>query len=138
MIHAAQRLRPAADFRSPAKASGVIVAVGLHALAIGFLLQLEPVRSALTQAAPIMVRLVALSPKLDKPDEPPKPLPAKPRVERPKPMAKPPIMTAVIEAPAPVVAPPPPPEPIVEAPSVAVAAALPQAAPARPAPPAPA
>lgn len=116
------------------KLAGAGVAIILHVLALYFALQFEPVRSAITQAAPIMVRLVAPPPKLEKPDEPPKPLPAKPRVERPKPTARPPIMTAVTEASASFVAPPPPPAPVVEAPAEPVVAA-PPAPPARPAPP---
>ena len=74
-----------------------------------------------------------------KPETLPKPLPVRPRMERPKAVAPPPIITAPREAEAPYVAPPPPPVPLppVETPVAAAAPepAAPAAAP--PAPPAP-
>ncbi|HYC44416.1 MAG TPA: energy transducer TonB, partial [Burkholderiales bacterium] len=101
-------------------------AVGLHALAVYLVLQLDPVRAALTQAAPVMVRLVAPpQPKLEESETPPKPLPVKPRVVRAKPKPAPPVMTAVSEAAAPFVAPRPPPEPLIEAPPEPAPAAPP-------------
>lgn len=95
--------------RRPGSLTGFAVAVGLHAAAILFLLQYEPVRRALINAAPIMVSLI--TPVVEKPQELPKPLPVKPRIQQ-KPLEPPPILTAAaIEAPAPYVAPPPPPAP---------------------------
>ena len=116
------------------------VVVALHALAIWLLLQVDSVRNALLQAAPIMVSLVTPAPKPEvKPETLPKPLPVRPRMERPKAVAPPPIITAPREAEAPYVAPPPPPVPLppVETPVAAAAPepAAPAAAP--PAPPAP-
>lgn len=110
---------------------------GLHVLVVWLLLQVEPVRSALVQATPIMVSLITPPAKPEvKPETLPKPLPVPRKIERQKPVPPLPIVTAPREAESPYVAPsPPPPAPLppVEAP-VAVAAA-PQAAP--PAPPAP-
>ena len=115
----------------------VAVVVTLHVLAIWLLLQVDSVRSAIVQAAPIMVDLVTPQPKPEvKPERLPKPLPVRKRVTPVKPVAPPPIVTAPQQAESPYVAPPPPPPaplPPVEAP-LAVAAA-PEAAP--PAPPAP-
>lgn len=121
--------------RNPAQWAGAASAVALHIIVIMLLLQFEPVRSAMTAAAPIIVRLVSPPQELKAPDKPPKPLPVKPRVQRPKQVAPPPVMTAVTEAPTPFVAPavPPVPLPALEAPPAPVAAA----APAPPAPAAP-
>lgn len=138
MTQATRRLTPATTGRveNAAKWSGIAVTLAFHVVVIVLLLRFEPVRSALTQAAPIVVRLVSPPPKLEKPDEPPKPLPPKPRIERPKPVPKPPLMTAVTEAQPSFVAPPPPPVPVIEAPAepLAVAPAAPPAPPAKPAP----
>jgi protein TonB len=115
--------------------------VALHGVAIWLLLQVASVRNALVQAAPIMVSLVTPAPKPEvKPDTLPKPLPVRKRIERLKPVAPPPIVTAPQQVESPyVAAPPPPPAPLppVEAP-VAVAAAPEAAPPALPAPPPPA
>ena len=107
--------------------AGGAIAVALHVVIILIALQFDPVRSAITAAAPIMVRLVSPVPVVEKRPEPPKPLPVKPRVQKPKPVARPPITTAITAAPAPVVAPvqPPTPLPPIEAPSAPVAAAPP-------------
>ncbi len=84
-------------------------ATGLHVLAVVLLLQYEPVRSAITNAAPIMVSLIAPPQIAEKPQELPKPRPVKPRIiERPK-VVEAPLITAASEAPAPYVAPQPEP-----------------------------
>ncbi|MBX9811610.1 MAG: energy transducer TonB [Burkholderiales bacterium] len=83
-------------------------AVGLHVLAVILLLQYTPVRSALNQAAPIMVSLLQ-SPKIEQPKEPPKP---KPVAKQPARKIEPRPLLAVSEpvpTPSPMVAPPPPP-----------------------------
>jgi protein TonB len=120
------------------KLTSVVVVVALHALVLAALWQLEPVRSALSPAAPITVSLV--EPPRARPDTPPKPIPPKPRVQPPTPprVAPAPVITATPEAPtqqvtAPPVAVAPPAEPVPAPPAPApVAAASP------PAPPAPA
>ena len=104
---------------------GIAIAVGLHLIVIAALLSMEPVRSALSNAAPIMVKLVTPAPKVEvKPDVLPKPLPVKPRVQKVKPVVTPPVMTAVTETPTPFVAPPAPPVPLppIEAPPAPVPA----------------
>jgi protein TonB len=116
------------------------VVVALHGLAIWLLLQVDAVRHALAQAAPIMVSLVTAQPKPEvKPETLPKPLPVRKRIEQPKPVAPPPVGTAPREAESPYVAPAPLPAPLrpVEAPVVAAAPAPVAAPPAPPAPPAP-
>ena len=105
-----------------ARFGGLALTIALHASVVAFLLQMEPVRSAITQAAPIMVHLVS-PPKVEKADVAPKPLPVEPRVEqrkpkperkpraeRPKPSStpKPPVMAATTETPSSFSAPPPP------------------------------
>ncbi len=112
--------------------TGAVVAVALHVIAVMALLQYEPVRSALTQAVPLMVSLI--TPPVEKPTVLPKPLPVKPKVQQVRPVEPPPVMTAAAEAPSPRVAPPPAPEPIpVEI--VAPVAPAPSAPPARVVPP---
>lgn len=117
--------------------AAVAIALVIHALAIVLLLRLETVRNAIADAAPIMVELVRTEPKPEiKPEEPPKPLPMRPQVQRPKAVAPPPVLTAPAEAPSPIIAPAPEPvplPPIEQPPPVAIAA--PEPAPA--APPAP-
>jgi protein TonB len=113
--------------------------VALHVLAVWLLLQVDALRNALAQAAPIMVSLITPQPKPEvKPETLPKPLPVRKRVERPKPVAPPPVITAPREAEAPYVAPVPPPAPLppVEAPVALAAAPEPIAAPPAPPPPA--
>ena len=112
---------------------GIAIAVGLHLILVAALLSMAPVRSALTSAAPIVVKLVTPPPKVEvKPDALPKPLPVKPRVQKTKPVVTPPVMTAATEAPTPFVAPPAPLPPIEmpPAPAIATAAAAPVIAPA--------
>ena len=113
------------DTLSPTQRGGLVGGMlGVH-LAIGWaLLQLEPVRQAVGDLAPVFVDWVA--PPTAVPPAPPPPPPQPP----PKPLRPPPLVTAApAPAPATFVAPPPPPEP----PSVAVEAPPP----APPAPPAP-
>lgn len=118
---------------SPAQRRAVIVAIAaLHGVAGWAALQVPAVRSALEQAAPMFVDLIA--PPAPKPPEPPPPPP------RPTPKTAPPPAPLITAAPAPAppafVAPPPPEVPVPPAPPVAVVEALP-APPAPPPPPAP-
>jgi len=97
--------------------AGVAIAVLFHVIAIVALLQYEPVRSAFTDAVPVMVSLIAPQPIVEKPTEPPKPLPVEPRVQFPTPPQPQQIITATTEAPQPALAPaPPPPAPVAVAP----------------------
>ena len=135
--------------RAPAaKAGGAAVVVAAHAGAVALLLQLEPVRSTLSAAAPLMVRLIAPAP-VEPPREPPKPRIVKREVPRaaPKPQPQPqppsqPVLAAPTEvpqalpvAPTPVppappkeVAPPAPP-PVAQAPVIPPAPVAPPPAP---------
>ena len=93
--------------------AGLVIVVVLHAAVIVALLHYEPVRSAFTDAVPIMVSLITPQPVVEKPKEPPKPLPVKPRVQLPAPPEPQQIITSTTEAPTPVLAPaPPPPAPV--------------------------
>jgi protein TonB len=112
--------------------SGHLAAAGvtilLHAGVMAVLLQFQPVRSAISQAVPIMVSLITPPPAVEKPKEPPKPLPVKPRIKRVEPQPDPPPMiTAAREAP------PPPaaaePQPVTPAVTPAPVAAAPAATP---------
>jgi protein TonB len=97
--------------------TGLAIVVVLHTAAIVALLQYEPVRSALTDAMPIMVSLITPQPVIEKPQALPKPLPVKPRVQLPTPPEPQQIITATTAAPEPVLAPaPPPPAPVAIAP----------------------
>ena len=99
--------------------------VALHVVALWGLMQIQSVRDAVQEMAPIMVGLITLPPpeppkrKIEPP--PPKPAPVKPK---PKPQM------IVTEAPAPTEMVAPPPEPVIEEPP-------PPPPPAPPAPPAP-
>ena len=108
-------------WRGPARRNrltGMTVTVLLHAVVLAALWQYEPVRSAFTQAMPIMVSLITPQPIVEKPQESPKPLPVKHTVQQPKPPEPQQLITAVSEAPTPVLAPtPPPPAPVVAAPA---------------------
>lgn len=110
--------------------SGLAIVVLLHAAGFAALLQYESVRSALTDAMPIMVSLITPQPVVEKPAVLPKPLPIKPRVQLPAPPAPQQIITATTAAPEPVLAPTPPPP----APIVAALPPQPQPAPAAPVP----
>ena len=84
----------------------LLAIIGLHILALWGLMQIESVREAVEDMAPIMVGMITLQPEQPKPViEPP---PPKPVPEKPKPK---PVMIAA-ETPAPTVMTAPPPEPI--------------------------
>ena len=122
-----------ADWKTHDRASrytGLAIVVLLHAAAIAALLQYGPVRSAFTDAMPIMVSLITPQPVVEKPRVLPKPLPVKPRVQLPAPPEPQQLMTATTAAPEPVLVPTPPPP----APIVAALPPQPQPAPAAPAP----
>jgi protein TonB len=124
--------RPGAgDEVSAGQRRAVIVAIAaLHGLVGWAALQVPAVRSALTEAAPMFVDLIA--PPAPKPPEPPPPPPPKPIPKVPPPPA--PLITAApTPAPAPFVAPAPPPEVPPPEPPMAVV----EAPPAPPAPPPP-
>ena len=98
--------------------------VALHAGMLYGLMQIESVRNAVEEVAPIMVGLITLPPP-----EPPKPRiepPPKPQPLRPKVEPKPQMIVSEAPSPEPVMVAPPP-EPVVEEPP----------APPPPAPPAP-
>ncbi|MEO7726158.1 MAG: energy transducer TonB, partial [Burkholderiales bacterium] len=110
---------------------GFAVVIALHASVIAALLQYEPVRTALTEAVPIMVSLITPQPIVEKPQEPPKPLQVKPRVQPLTPPQPQQIITTTTSAPEPVLAPTPPPP----APPAPIAVTLPPPAPVVVAPP---
>lgn len=99
------------DQRRSWPALGLIL--GLHAGALWALLQIESVREAVAEMAPIMVGLITLPPP-----EPPKPKiePPPPRPSPVKPKPKPQMIAAETPAPSEIVAPPPDPAPIIEPP----------------------
>jgi protein TonB len=109
--------------------TGAVAAVTMHVLAVAALLSYAPARSALREAAPIMVDWIS-APKVEpkaEPVEPPRPQPKpKPVARTAAPVKAPPIIAAAPEAAAPIVepAPPPPaPQPVAVAPAVAPAPA---------------
>lgn len=105
--------------------------LALHAVALWGLLQVDAVRAAVLEAAPVFIDVLA-QPAPPKP-EPPKPTPPQPQPPRPVPVAPPPVIAAPAAAePAPFTVPAPPPEPPAPVPVQAVTA------PASPAPPPPA
>jgi protein TonB len=122
---------------------GLAVTIGLHVALAAAVLSHEPARNALTEAMPIMVRLITPPPAPDPvkpalvPPEPakpkvvmkPVPKPA-PLIQRAEPLPPTPVMVAPATAPSPYVAPPQPESPK-EPPPIAAAP------PAPPAPPAP-
>jgi len=111
------------------RGAGVAFAVGMHVLVGAALVSYEPTRSALLNAAPIMVSLITPSRPDAKPVEtPPRPKPVvKPQPKPPEPQ---PLITAPVEAPSPspiLVAPPPPqpdPAPVAVAPEPAITAPI--------------
>lgn len=120
---------------SPGQRRAVIVAIAaLHGLAGWAALQVPAVRSALEEAAPMFVDLIA-------PPAPPVPEPPPPPPPRPIPKTPPPPAPLVAAppspAPAPFVVPPPPEVPVPAAPPPVVVAEAPPAPPAPPPPPAP-
>lgn len=119
------RIEPWSVARPRSRFLGLSIAAALHVIVVLALFHYAPVRSAFSEAVPIMVSLIAPPPPvIEKPKEPPKPLPVKKHVERqPEPQH---IITSTAEVPAPVAPMPPPPAPVV--------AAAPPAAPSPPAP----
>jgi protein TonB len=107
--------------------AGAGVTILLHAAVIAVLLQFQPVRSAISQAVPIMVSLITPSPAVEKPKEPPKPLPVKPRIKRVEsPPDPPPLIAAATQAPPPpTAAEPQPVTPVTPAPVASAPAATP-------------
>ena len=96
---------------------GLALVVFIHAAALAALLQYEPVRSALSEAMPIMVSLITPQPVVEKPQVLPKPLPVKPRVAQLAPPVPPQIITTTANVPEPAATPAPqPPAPIAVAP----------------------
>lgn len=121
------------DELPPAQTRAVVLAIiALHGLAGWGLLQVEPVRAALAQAAPMMANLLA--PPAPEPP-PPAPEPPRPASKKPPPPA-PVIAAAPSPTPAPFVVPEAPPEPVPPAPPEPVEPVV-AAPPAPPAPPPP-
>lgn len=109
--------------------TGALIAIALHAAVLGTLLSVEPARTGLRAAAPIMVDLLAPPAPRARPDktvEPPKPGPV--AKARPKAVAPQPILAVAASAPGPVVAAPQPPSPPMPVP--ADATPMPAAVPA--------
>lgn len=112
------------DERSGWPALGLILA--LHAGALWGLMQVDAVRQAVQDVAPIMVGLITLPPP--EPVQPRIEPPPKPAPPKPKPAPRPQMIAAATPSPAPIEAPPP--EPVT--PEIP-----PPPPPAEPAPPAP-
>jgi protein TonB len=114
--------------------TGIGVAIAMHAAVIVALLQYAPARTALVNAGPLMVSLIA--PEASKPDVLPRPLPVKQLQRLPqKPRIEPPVLAAAADVPstasvAP--APPAPPAPVESAPAPVAAAPVAKPAPAVP------
>ena len=109
--------------------------LALHGVALWGLLQVDAVRAAVLEAAPIFIDVLA-QPEPPKP-EPPKPPP--PQIPKPTPVAPPPPVIAAPAAaqPAPFTVPPAPPEPPAPTPVQTVSTPAPPAPPPPVAPPAP-
>jgi periplasmic protein TonB len=123
------------DGLTPMQRRAMIAGVlGVHIGGLWALLQIDAVRAAVAQSAPMFVNLIAAP----APPLPPAPPPPPPQPMR-KPLPPPPPRSIIAAAPSPapaafVVPAPPPPEPVAAAPEIA--AALPPAPPAPlPAPP---
>lgn len=132
----------AAPGRAARPLAGAAVAIMLHVVVIAALLQLDPVRSAITAAMPITVSLITPPKPVIEPEVKPRPLPPKPkpRVQRPKALPKPPVIAVAPEAPAERITPPAPPReplPPIEIPVPVAAAPAPAPVAAPPAPPPP-
>ncbi len=122
-----------ADVSAGQRRAVIVAIAALHGLAGWAALQVPAVRTALEQAAPMFVDLIA--PPAPQPPVPPPPPPPRPIPKTPPPPA--PLITAAPSpAPAVFVAPPPPEVPVPPAPPIAVVEA-PPAPPAPPPPPAP-
>ncbi len=123
------RIEPWSVARPRSRVLGLSVTAALHVAVVWGLLHYAPVRSAFSEAVPIMVSLITPQPPVvEKPKEPPKPLPVRRHVERPPEPQH--IITSTTEVPALAAPTPPPPAPVV--------ATAPPAPPAAPAPAAPA
>lgn len=114
--------------------------LGAHLIAGWALLQIDSVRQAVVDAAPIMVRLIAPPEKtLPPPPPPPPPAPQPRKVQAPTPVPLIAAAPAPIEAPAAFVAPPPlpalPPVVVAAAPEQPVAPPAPAPAPIKQVPP---
>jgi periplasmic protein TonB len=82
--------------------TGAAITLILHLAAVAVLLQFEPARSALRNAAPIMVRLIEPIPVLEKPKEPTRRAAVRTQVERTHPAPQlPPAINAASEIPSP-------------------------------------
>jgi protein TonB len=124
------------------RSAAAALIVAAHLLAGWLLLQVEPVRAAVSSVAPVFVSWLAPPKERPKPVELPPPAP---RVRKAVPTPRKPREAPVIarapeaaptEAPS-VIAPPPPPEPIEVAATTSVVEAAPIAAAPAPSPPAP-
>jgi len=122
----------------PAERRLLVGGVGaVHVLALWGLLQIDVVRNAVRDVAPLVVDFVTLAPPKPEPPAPPPPRPPRPQPQR-QAVQPPPVLSAPPTpqaAPAAFVVPPPPVEP---APVVQHVVPAPVAAPAPPAPPPPA
>lgn len=78
---------------------GVAAAITLHIAVLAALLSYAPVRQAVLDAAPIMVNYI-VPPVVEKPPEPPKPLPVRPKATPPRPAEPAPLLAITAEAPA--------------------------------------
>lgn len=116
------------DWDAPRRWSALGVILALHAIALGALLQLDSVRAAVTEVAPIMVGLITVAPPAPPAPPPPQPAPPTPTSVKPKP--KPIVMAAPTPDPLPVAAPEPEPILIEQPVSEASSLAPPQPAPA--------
>ncbi len=106
----------------------VVVAVA-HALVLMAILSMDSAVHVQDVPRPLMASLIA-PPSPPKVEEPPKPLPPRPRIEPPRPLLPPPVLSAPEPAPVPVTVAPPPPEPV----PMPVVLPPPEPAPERPAP----
>jgi protein TonB len=104
------------------RSAGVAFVIGMHAVIGAALVSYEPARSALLNAAPIMINLISPAKPDAKPVETPPQL--KPVVKaQPEPLA---MIAAPVEAPSPspILAAPPSPEPVAAAPEPATTAPI--------------
>lgn len=130
-------LAPRHDELPPAQRRAAVVTIlALHVAAAWGLLQVDAVRSAVAEAAPLFVELIA-PPAPERPPEPPAPPPPPPPPQPKTPPPPAPVIAAAprIEAPAAFVVPEPPPEAMPPAPPEPPVVVV--AAPASPAPPPP-
>jgi protein TonB len=113
--------------------AGLAATLALHALAVSALLSYEPARTALAEAAPIMIDFISVQKPEERPAEivPPRPKPT-PVVKRPPPPPEPQVLSVEAETPSPMVAPAPPPEPPAPPPPPMAMAAPPAPAPVIP------